>query len=105
MLKLSVVNKSGKEVDTVELPKEIFGVPVNTDVLHQAMVMHQAALRQGNASTKERGAVSGGGKKPWRQKGTGRARAGSSRSPLWYGGGVVFGPLPRDFGYNITKKI
>lgn len=105
MLKLSVVNKSGKEVDTVELPKEIFGVPVNTDVLHQAMVMHQAALRQGNASTKERGAVSGGGKKPWRQKGTGRARAGSSRSPLWYGGGVVFGPHPRDFGYTIPKKI
>ncbi|MCC6758095.1 MAG: 50S ribosomal protein L4 [Candidatus Omnitrophica bacterium] len=105
MLKLSVLSKSGKEVDTVELPKEIFGVPVNTDVLHQAMVMHQAALRQGNASTKERGAVSGGGKKPWRQKGTGRARAGSSRSPLWYGGGVVFGPHPRDFGYTIPKKI
>jgi large subunit ribosomal protein L4 len=105
MLKLSVVNKSGKEVDTIDLPKEIFGVPVNTDVIHQAMVMHQAALRQGNASTKERGAVSGGGKKPWRQKGTGRARAGSSRSPLWYGGGVVFGPHPRDFGYTIPKKI
>ena len=105
MLKLSVLSKSGKEVDSIELPKEIFGVPVNTDVLHQAMVMHQAALRQGNASTKERGAVSGGGKKPWRQKGTGRARAGSSRSPLWYGGGVVFGPHPRDFGYTIPKKI
>lgn len=105
MLKLSVLSKSGKEVDSIDLPKEIFGVPVNTDVLHQAMVMHQAALRQGNASTKERGAVSGGGKKPWRQKGTGRARAGSSRSPLWYGGGVVFGPHPRDFGYTIPKKI
>jgi len=105
MLKLSVLSKSGKEVDSIDLPKEIFGVPVNTDVLHQAMVMHQASLRQGNASTKERGAVSGGGKKPWRQKGTGRARAGSSRSPLWYGGGVVFGPHPRDFGYTIPKKI
>lgn len=105
MLKLSVFSKSGKEVDSIDLPKDIFGVPVNTDVLHQAMVMHQASLRQGNASTKERGAVSGGGKKPWRQKGTGRARAGSSRSPLWAGGGVVFGPHPRDFGYTIPKKI
>ncbi len=105
MLTLPVLNKSGKEVGTVDLPKDIFGVPVNTDVLHQAMVMHQASLRQGNASTKERGAVSGGGKKPWRQKGTGRARAGSSRSPLWAGGGVVFGPHPRDFGYTIPKKI
>ncbi len=105
MLKLSVINKDGKEVDTIDLPKEIFGVRVNTDILHQAMVMHQASLRQGNASTKERGAVSGGGKKPWRQKGTGRARAGSSRSPLWAGGGVVFGPHPRDFGYTIPKKI
>lgn len=105
MLTLSVLNKSGKEVGTVNLPKEIFGGVVNTDVLHQAMVMHQASLRQGNASTKERGAVSGGGKKPWRQKGTGRARAGSSRSPLWAGGGVVFGPHPRDFGFTIPKKI
>ncbi len=105
MLTLAVFNKSGQEVGQVDLPKEIFGVPVNTDVLHQAMVMHQASLRQGNASTKERGAVSGGGKKPWRQKGTGRARAGSSRSPLWAGGGVVFGPHPRDFGYTVPKKI
>lgn len=105
MLTLAVFNKSGQEVDQVNLPKEIFGVPVNTDVLHQAMVMHQASLRQGNASTKERSAVSGGGKKPWRQKGTGRARAGSSRSPLWAGGGVVFGPHPRDFSYSIPKKI
>ncbi len=105
MLTLPVFNKSGKEVDTVNLPEKIFGANVNTDVLHQAMVMYQAALRQGNASTKERGAVSGGGKKPWRQKGTGRARAGSSRSPLWAGGGVVFGPHPRDFGFTISKKI
>ncbi|MCB9772520.1 MAG: 50S ribosomal protein L4 [Candidatus Omnitrophica bacterium] len=105
MLTLPILSRAGKEIDTVNLPKEIFGVPVNTDVLHQAMVMHQASLRQGNASTKERGAVSGGGKKPWRQKGTGRARAGSSRSPLWAGGGVVFGPHPRDFGYTIPKKI
>ena len=105
MLTLSIFSKDGKEIDTVSLPEKIFGVPVNTDVLHQAMVMHQASLRQGNASTKERGSVSGGGKKPWRQKGTGRARAGSSRSPLWLGGGVVFGPHPRDFSYTLPKKI
>ena len=105
MLKLAIYNKVGKEIDKIELPEKIFGAPVNTDVLHQAMVMHQASLRQGNASTKERGSVSGGGRKPWRQKGTGRARQGSIRSPLWHGGGVVFGPHPRDFGYTIPKKI
>lgn len=105
MLKLAIYSRSGKEIDKVELPEDIFGAPVNTDVLHQAMVMHQASLRQGNASTKERGAVSGGGKKPWRQKGTGRARQGSIRSPLWHGGGVVFGPHPRDFGYTVPKKV
>lgn len=105
MLTLSVLNTSGKEVETINLPEKIFGSPVNTSVLHQAMVMYHASLRQGNASTKERGSVRGGGKKPWRQKGTGRARAGSSRSPLWAGGGVVFGPHPRDFGFTVPKKI
>lgn len=105
MLTLPVFNKEGKEVNQIELPEDIFGVPVNTDVIHQAMVMYQASLRQGNASTKERGSVSGGGIKPWRQKGTGRARQGSIRSPLWRGGGVVFGPHPRDFGYSVSKKI
>lgn len=105
MLTLPVFNKEGKEVSQIELPEDIFGVPVNTDVIHQAMVMYQASLRQGNASTKERGSVSGGGIKPWRQKGTGRARQGSIRSPLWHGGGVVFGPHPRDFGYSVSKKI
>lgn len=105
MTKLTVYNKEGKEVDAVELPKDIFGGPVNKNALHQAVVMYQASLRQGNASTKERGSVSGGGIKPWRQKGTGRARQGSIRSPLWHGGGVVFGPHPRNFGYTVPKKI
>jgi len=105
MPKLSVLNNQGKETESFELPEAIFGPRVNKDVIHQAVVMYHASLRQGNASTKERGAVSGGGKKPYRQKGTGQARAGSSRSPLWKGGGVVFGPEPRDFGYSIPRKI
>ena len=102
---LPVFNKEGKETDSLELPEKFFDGQVNQDVLHQAVVMYQASLRQGNASTKERGAVSGGGIKPWRQKGTGRARAGSTRAPNWQGGGVVFGPHPRDFGYSLSKKI
>lgn len=106
MTSLPVLNiLDGKEAANIELPAEIFSEKVNQDVIHQAVVMYQASLRQGNADTKERGDVSGGGKKPFRQKGTGRARAGSSRSPLWKGGGVTFGPHPRDFGYSIPKKI
>lgn len=105
MPKLTVVNTQGKETGSLELPDNIFGVPVNKEVLHQAIVMYQANLRQGNASTKTRDEISGGGKKPWRQKGTGRARHGSTRSPLWHKGGVVFGPRPRDFGYTVPKKI
>ncbi len=105
MTKLSVLDKKGAEVESIDLPEEIFGGRLNADVIHQAVVMYQASLRQGNASTKERGDVSGGGKKPYRQKGTGQARAGSSRSPIWHGGGVTFGPHPRDFGYTLPKKI
>lgn len=105
MTKLSVLDKKGAKVESIDLPEEIFGGRLNTDVIHQAVVMYQASLRQGNASTKERADVSGGGKKPYRQKGTGQSRAGSSRSPLWKGGGVTFGPHPRDFGYTIPKKI
>lgn len=104
MLHLEVLNTEGQKSGEIELP-EIFQKHVNSDVIHQAVVMYQACLRQGNAHTKERAAVSGGGKKPFRQKGTGRARAGSSRSPLWKGGGTVFGPQKRDFGYTIPKKI
>lgn len=105
MAVLPIYSKEGKEKAKLELPDKIFAAPVNAEVLHQAVVMYQACLRQGNASTKERGSVSGGGVKPWRQKGTGRARAGSIRSPLWRGGGVVFGPHPRDFGYSIPRKM
>jgi len=103
--KLTVYNKEGKESGNIELPKDLFNDQVNQDVIHQAIVMYQASLRQGNASTKERGAISGGGKKPFKQKGTGRARAGSTRSPLWKKGGIVFGPHPRNFGYTLPKKI
>ncbi|MDD3374877.1 MAG: 50S ribosomal protein L4 [Candidatus Omnitrophica bacterium] len=95
----------GKKIEEFDLPEIIFGGHINKAVLHQAIVMYQANLRQGNASTKERGSVSGGGKKPYRQKGTGRARAGSTRSPLWKGGGTTFGPLPRDFNYTLPKKM
>ena len=105
MEKLSVLDHQGREKESIDLPEEIFGGRLNTDVIHQAIVMYQASLRQGNASTKGRNDVSGGGKKPYRQKGTGQARAGSSRSPLWHGGGVVFGPQPRDFGFTLPKKM
>lgn len=105
MAKLAVFNKQGKESGHIEVPDEIVGGRVKADIIHQAVVMYQASLRQGNAETKERADVSGGGKKPFRQKGTGRARAGSSRSPLWHGGGVIFGPHRRDFGYDLPQKI
>lgn len=95
----------GKKIEELKLPETLFDGEVNSMAMHQAIVMYQANLRQGNASTKERGAVSGGGKKPWRQKGTGRARAGSSRSPLWKGGGTVFGPEPKDFTYQVPRKV
>lgn len=105
MASLSVYNIEGKEVESIEVPKGLFDTKVSADVIQQAVLMYQAAERQGNASTKERGSVSGGGKKPWKQKGTGRARAGSIRSPLWTKGGVVFGPHPRDFSYTIPQKV
>jgi len=102
---LAVYNKDGKEVERLQLPEEVFDGQFNQDLVHQAVVMYQTNLRQGTASVKERGAVSGGGIKPWRQKGTGRARAGSIRAPNWHKGGVVFGPLPRDFSYSIPQKV
>ena len=98
-------NSKGKEVAKFELDKELFTGEVNKGVLYQFIRMYNANQRQGNASTKTRSDVSGGGKKPFRQKGTGRARAGSTRSPLWRGGGKIFGPHPRDFHYDIPKKI
>ncbi|MBF0490022.1 MAG: 50S ribosomal protein L4 [Candidatus Omnitrophica bacterium] len=105
MPELNVVDIKGKKSNSIELPKEKFGVHVNDAVIHQAVVMYQANTRQGNASTKDRSMVSGGGKKPWKQKGTGRARAGSSRSPLWKKGGICFGPTPRDFSVAVPKKV
>jgi len=104
MAKLSIYNKEGKESGTVDLPDTIFAERVNTNVIHQAITKYHTSLRQGNASTKQRGEVSGGGKKPWKQKGTGRARHGSTRSPLWRHGGTTFGPIPNDFGYEVTRK-
>ncbi|HQP11320.1 MAG TPA: 50S ribosomal protein L4 [Candidatus Omnitrophota bacterium] len=105
MSQLPVLDKSGKEVEKIDLPEQVFGPHVNSDVIHQAVIMYQACLRQGTASTKERGAVSESGKKPYRQKGTGRARAGSTRAPNYVGGGVVFGPHPRDYRYAIPQKM
>lgn len=104
MPELNVVDIKGKKADGFELPKEQFGVHVHEAVIHQAVVMYNANQRQGTASTKTRSDISGGGKKPWAQKGTGRARQGSSRSPLWKKGGIVFGPHPRDFGYTVSRK-
>ncbi len=104
MPKLTIYNIEGKETGTMDLP-ESFGEKVNSDVIHQAVVMYQANERQGNADTKIRSEISGGNKKPFRQKGTGRARQGSSRSPLMRHGGIVFGPHPRDFSYVVPKKV
>jgi large subunit ribosomal protein L4 len=102
---LSVYDLSGKSVDTLTLDPMFHEGEVNTDVLHQAIVMYQAGQREGTAATKTRGEVSGGGKKPWKQKGTGRARHASIRSPLWTGGGTVFGPHPRDYSYSIPAQL
>jgi len=95
----------GKELERLSLDKKLFNGAVNKEVLYQAVIMYNANQRQGNASTKTRGDVSGGGKKPFRQKGTGRARAGSTRSPLWRHGGTIFGPHPRDYHRELPKKV
>lgn len=102
---LPIYNTEGKEVDTVKLDAEVFDGTINKAVMYQAVLAYRANQRSGLASTKTRGEVSGGGRKPWRQKGTGRARAGSTRSPLWRHGGVIFGPHPRDFSYRMPDKI
>lgn len=105
MYTLPIYNIEGKEVDTIKLNAHVFDGSQNLECLHQAISGYQANQRKGLASTKTRGEVSGGGKKPWKQKGTGRARVGSTRSPLWRHGGVVFGPHPRDFSYEVPQKI
>lgn len=105
MAKISVVNVEGKEVETMELNDAIFNIEPNKNAIYDAVIMQRASLRQGTHSTKGRSKVSGGGRKPWRQKGTGRARQGSIRSPQWKGGGIVFGPTPRSYSYKINKKV
>ena len=104
MAKVSVYNIEGKEVDTIELNDAVFGVEVNEHLVHMAVVNQLANNRQGTQKAKTRSEVSGGGKKPWRQKGTGHARQGSTRAPQWTGGGVVFAPTPRDYTIRLNKK-
>ena len=105
MPKVALYSQSGSQVGDVELNDSVFGIEPNEHVLHDAVVMQQASRRQGTHAVKNRSAVAGGGRKPWRQKGTGRARQGSIRSPQWVGGGVVFGPTPRSYGYKLPKKV
>lgn len=105
MPKVALYNQSGSQVGDIELSDAVFGIEPNEPVLHQAVVMQQASLRQGTHKTKGRSEVSGGGRKPWHQKGTGRARQGSIRSPQWVGGGVVFGPTPRSYKFSLPKKV
>ena len=104
MAKVSVYNMEGKEVGTIELNDAVFGVEVNEHLVHLAVVQQLANKRQGTQKAKTRAEVSGGGRKPWRQKGTGHARQGSTRSPQWTGGGVVFAPTPRDYSFKMNKK-
>lgn len=104
-INVKVFNMSGSEVGNVDLNETIFGVEVNEHVMHQAIVQYLANQRQGTKSAKTRAEVRGGGRKPWKQKGTGRARQGSIRSPQWTGGGVVFAPKPRDFSFKLNKKV
>lgn len=105
MAKLNVVNQEGNVVRDIELNDEIFAIEPNQQVIFDAIVMQQASLRQGNADTKGRSEVRGGGRKPFRQKGTGRARQGSIRAPHYRGGGTVFGPTPRSYKYSLNKKV
>ena len=105
MPKVPLMDRDGKKLKDIEISENVFGVPVNKDVMHEVVVNYLANQRQGTQSTKTRAEVRGGGRKPWRQKGTGRARQGSIRSPQWTGGGVVFAPKPRDYSYTVNKKV
>ncbi len=104
MANVSVYNIEGKEVGTIDLNDAVFGVEVNEHLVHMAVVSQLANKRQGTQKAKTRSEVSGGGRKPWRQKGTGHARQGSTRAPQWTGGGVVFAPVPRDYSFKMNKK-
>lgn len=105
MPKVALYNVSGAQVGEVELSDAVFGIEPHIHVLHEAVLMQQASERQGTHKTKGRSEVRGGGRKPWKQKGTGRARQGSIRSPQWKGGGIVFGPTPRSYAYKLPKKV
>jgi large subunit ribosomal protein L4 len=105
MPKVALFNQAGSQVGDVELNDSVFGIEPNNHVMFEAVVMQRASLRQGTHKTKIRSEVAGGGRKPWRQKGTGRARQGSIRSPQWRGGGTVFGPVPRSYSYKLPKKV
>jgi large subunit ribosomal protein L4 len=103
--KVALYNQTGSQIGEIELNDSVFGIEPNKHVLFDAVLMQQASQRQGTHAVKNRSAVRGGGRKPWRQKGTGRARQGSIRSPQWVGGGVVFGPTPRSYSYKLPKKV
>ncbi len=105
MFQVDILNRENKSLGKIDLPADIFGTEVKKEVLHEVVRNYLANQRQGTAATKTKGLVSGGGKKPYKQKGTGRARAGSNRSPLWRGGGTIFGPMPRDYSYTLPKKV
>lgn len=105
MPKVVVLNQEGKELRELELNPSVFGIEPNQQAMFDAVVMQRASLRQGTHKVKNRREVAGGGRKPWRQKGTGRARQGSTRSPQWRGGGIVFGPTPRSYAYSLNKKV
>jgi len=105
MPKVTLYNQSGSAVGEIELNDAVFGIEPNKHVMSEAVISYRASLRQGTAKVKNRSEVSGGGRKPWRQKGTGRARQGSIRSPQWVGGGIVFGPVPRSYAYKLPKKV
>ncbi|WP_419787486.1 50S ribosomal protein L4 [Pseudodesulfovibrio sp.] len=105
MAKIQVVDQNNAKVGDIELAPEVFEVEVRPEILNLVVRSQRAAARQGTHATKTRGMKSGGGRKPWRQKGTGRARAGSNRSPLWRGGAILFGPQPRDYGFKVNKKV
>ncbi|KOO40868.1 50S ribosomal protein L4 [Priestia koreensis] len=105
MPKVALFNQNGKNVGEIELNASVFGIEPNKHVMFEAVLMQRASLRQGTHKVKTRSEVRGGGRKPWRQKGTGRARQGSIRSPQWRGGGAVFGPVPRSYSYKLPKKV
>ena len=104
MAKVQILDQTGKKTKEISVPEDILSYPIKEHLIYEAVVNYRANQRRGSASTKTRAEVRGGGRKPWRQKGTGRARAGSTRSPLWRSGGVTFGPKPRDYSYKMPRK-